>query len=101
MRTTYTPEGLRLLSYQTGPQWEGEVRAALKVAADIMDAADAVINERKQVPMTDEDILDFGHRIATKYTHRSDPISPVYGFLNHTLIDFVRAIEKHHGITSR
>jgi len=44
--------------------------------------------------MTDERILELAHRIATKYTHRSDPTYCSYGFVKHTMIDFARAIER-------
>jgi hypothetical protein len=49
-------------------------------------------------PLSEERIIELGHRIATKYTHRSDPTSHAYGFVKHTLVDFVRAIEKSHDI---
>ena len=44
--------------------------------------------------LTDERILELAHRIATKYTHRSDPTYCSYGFVKHTMLDFARAIEK-------
>ena len=44
-------------------------------------------------PLSDDDIEALGHRMASTYTHRSDPTSHAYGFVRHTLIDFVRAIE--------
>ena len=44
--------------------------------------------------LTDERILELAHRIATKYTHRSDPTYCSYGFVKHTMIDFARAIVK-------
>ena len=46
MRHAYNPDGLRLLAKSEGPQWAGEAKAALLYAADVMDAADAVIKER-------------------------------------------------------
>ena len=49
-------------------------------------------------PLKDYQIVAFGHRIASTYAHRSDPTRHSYGFLNHTLIDFARAIEQAHGI---
>jgi hypothetical protein len=42
--------------------------------------------------LTDEEIEALGHRIASVYTHRSDPTSHSYGFVRHTLIDFARAV---------
>ena len=50
------------------------------------------------VPMTDGEITMTGHRIASKYTHRSDPTSHSYGFVKNTLIAFVREVEAHHSI---
>ena len=44
--------------------------------------------------MTDQEILDIAHRTATVYRHRSDPDSPSYGFVNHTVIDFGRKVER-------
>lgn len=44
--------------------------------------------------MTDQEILAIAHRTAAVYRHRSDPNFPSYGFLNHTIIDFARRIEK-------
>ena len=49
-------------------------------------------------PLSEERIIELGHRMATKYTHRSDPTSHAYGFVKHTLVDFVRAIERENGI---
>lgn len=44
--------------------------------------------------MTDQEILAIAHRTATVYRHRSDPESPSYGFVNHTIIDFARKVEQ-------
>lgn len=44
--------------------------------------------------MTDEEILAVAHRTATIYRHRSEPESPSYGFVNHTMIDFARKISQ-------
>ncbi len=44
--------------------------------------------------MTDQEILDIAYRTATVYRHRSDPDSPSYGFVNHTVIDFGRKVER-------
>jgi len=43
--------------------------------------------------------LKFAHRRATTYTHRSDPHYSGYAFVPYTLMDFVRDLEAHHGIT--
>lgn len=50
-------------------------------------------------PLTVETFTKLAHRMATKYTHRSDPSFAWYAFLPHTLEQFVRAIEAAHGIT--
>ena len=42
IRKTYTPNELRELATASGPQWAGEVRAALEYCADMLDAAEAV-----------------------------------------------------------
>ena len=61
------------------------------------EAADAILAmERK--PMTQEKAEELAHRRATTYTHRSAPGYSSYAFVPHTLMDFVRAIEAHHGI---
>jgi len=51
-------------------------------------------------PLTEDDIAAIGHRMASTYTHRSDPTSHAYGFVRHTLIAFARATEAAHGITA-
>lgn len=38
--------------------------------------------------LTDDDIVELAHRVASKYTHS-------YGFVKHTLVDFVRKVEAH------
>jgi len=52
-------------------------------------------------PLSDDNIAAIGHRMASTYTHRSDPTSHAYGFVRHTLIAFARAIEAAHGITAQ
>ena len=52
--------------------------------------------ERK--PMTQEKAEELAHRRATTYTHRSAPGYSSYAFVPHTLMDFVRDLEAHHGI---
>ncbi len=64
----------------------------------IAEAADA-LQAMERVPMTEETALKFAHRRATTYTHRSDPLYHSYAFVPHTLMDFVRDLEAHHGIT--
>jgi hypothetical protein len=51
-----------------------------------------------QVPLTDEQIADIGHRKAWRYRHAAHHGATVYEFRLFTLIDFARAIEAHHGI---
>ena len=50
-------------------------------------------------PLPVDTYTALAHRIATKYTHRSDPAFCGYAFLPNTLEQFVRAIEQAHGIT--
>ena len=61
-------------------------------------AADA-LQALERVPMTEEVALKIAHRRATTYTHRSDPHYSGYAFVPYTLMDFVRDLEAHHGIT--
>ena len=60
----YTTEQLRELSTAVGPQWQGEVRAALRYCADLIDAANAVIAQpvKPWVGLTDaeRDDLTYG-----------------------------------------
>jgi hypothetical protein len=42
-RKPYTPNELRTLAKQTGPQWEGESRSALTYCADVIDAANSAV----------------------------------------------------------
>lgn len=44
-------------------------------------------------PLTTEQYTQLAHRIASRYSHRSDPQFIAYTFLPHTLEQFVRAIE--------
>ena len=70
----------------------GDQRAA-EARADALQAME-------RVPMTEEVALKFAHRRATTYTHRSDPHYSGYAFVPYTLMDFVRDLEAHHGITT-
>jgi uncharacterized caspase-like protein len=49
-------------------------------------------------PIPQEKATALAHRIATTYTHRSAPGYSSYAFVPHTLMDFVRAIERNHNI---
>lgn len=50
-RKPYTPDELRKLARQRGPQWDGEVRNALMYCADLIQAANAVAEElRARIP---------------------------------------------------
>lgn len=49
---------------------------------------------RKAVKLTTDEYTALAHRIASKYTHRSDPAFTGYTFLPHTLEQFVRAVEQ-------
>ena len=61
---------------------------------DLFDAVGLAEELKAMDELTDERILELAHRIATKYTHRSDPTYCSYGFVKHTMIDFARAIVK-------
>lgn len=61
---------------------------------DLFDAVGLAEEAKAMDELTDERILELAHRIATKYTHRSDPTYCSYGFVKHTMIDFARAIVK-------
>ena len=61
---------------------------------DLFDAVGLAKELKAMDELTDERILELAHRIATKYTHRSDPTYCSYGFVKHTMIDFARAIVK-------
>ena len=49
-------------------------------------------------PLTTEQYTALAHRIASKYSHRSDLTFTAYTFLPNTLEQFVRAIESARGI---
>ena len=52
----------------------------------------------RREPLTTEKYTELAHRIASKYTHRSDPAFTGYTFLPHTLEQFVRSVEAAHQI---
>lgn len=54
--------------------------------------------QREPQPMPLGKAEELAHRTASRYTHKSDRSFTAYTFLPHTLEDFVRKIEKHHGI---
>jgi hypothetical protein len=56
----------------------------------------AAIASREPMPL--EKAEEIAHRTASRYTHKSDKSFTAYTFLPHTLNDFVRMLEKHHGI---
>ena len=47
----------------------------------------------KAVKLTTDEYTALAHRIASKYTHRSDPAFTGYTFLPHTLEQFVDAVQ--------
>jgi len=49
-------------------------------------------------PMPLEKAEEIAHIRASRYTHKSDKGFTAYTFLPHTLEDFVRKIERFHGI---
>jgi hypothetical protein len=66
----YTTEQLRELSTAVGPQWQGEVRAALRYCADLIDAANAVIAQPVQPEQ--EKPFEIGKRVAQEGRGISD-----------------------------
>lgn len=54
--------------------------------------------QREPQPMPIEKAEEIAHRTASRYTHKSDKSFTAYTFLPHTLEQFVRLIEKFHGI---
>ena len=54
--------------------------------------------QREPQPMPLGKAEELAHRTASRYTHKSDRSFTAYTFLPHTLNDFVRKIEQHHGI---
>lgn len=55
------------------------------------DSSPTVTSHRQPLPT--EQYTQLAHRIASRYSHRSDPQFIAYTFLPHTLEQFVRAIE--------
>ena len=76
-----------------------DANGLLRYVADQRDAALGKLQALERVPMTEEVALKIAHRRATTYTHRSDPHYSGYAFVPYTLMDFVRDLEAHHGIT--
>jgi hypothetical protein len=76
---------------QPDDYWQEEAR---RYAAN----ADFWREKAKRQPLTTEAYTALAHRIASKYSHRSDLTFTAYTFLPHTLEQFARAIELHHGI---
>jgi hypothetical protein len=70
--------------------WHGPAPAAILQSTAKLDHLG---DDNKMVALTDEDIVALAHRSATQYTHRSDQAYHSYGFVRHTLIDFVRKVE--------
>ena len=62
------------------------------------EAAEEVLGAADRKPMPLEKAEELAHVTASKYTHRSDPLFTAYTFLPHTLSDFVRKVERFHGI---
>ena len=62
---------------------------------------DTFTSPPKRQPLTTEQYTALAHRIASKYSHRSDLTFTAYTFLPHTLEQFVRAIEAAHGIGNK
>lgn len=62
--------------------------------AQLRNYGEAFVAANATAPVTTEQFTSLAHRIASKYTHRSDPMFVAYTFLPHTLEQFVRALEK-------
>ncbi len=58
-----------------------------------MEIPEAMIYKREFVGLTEVEYTALAHRIASKYSHRSDLTFTAYTFLPNTLEQFVRAIE--------
>lgn len=69
----FKPESLRNLAKDNGPEYAGRSRRALRWCADVIEAADAVVQESNQVRKDDEELirqmleaLETGHEAATQ-----------------------------------
>jgi len=64
-----------------------------EIAAAYKSGVEHTRQSYEWVSLTNEEYVDLAHRIASKYTHRTDPTFTAYTFLPHTLEQFVRSIE--------
>jgi hypothetical protein len=62
------------------------------------DMLDKELAIREQKPMPIEKAEEIAYRTASRYTHKPDVSFKAYTFLSQTLEDFVRNIERLHGI---
>lgn len=90
-------EPVAYLAWRDGkPCWEGEdcvCQDAVYPVDHDDDRTSMPVYLAPQSPrLTDAEIETIAHRTASKYTHRSDPTQHSYGFVRHTLIDFVRKV---------
>lgn len=53
----FKPESLRNLAKDNGPEYAGRSRRALRWCADVIEAADAVVQESNQVRKDDEALI--------------------------------------------
>jgi len=53
----FKPESLRNLAKDNGPEYAGRSRRALRWCADVIEAADAVVQESNQVRKDDESLI--------------------------------------------
>lgn len=53
----FRPESLRNLAKDNGPEYAGRSRRALRWCADVIEAADAVVQESNQVRKDDEALI--------------------------------------------
>lgn len=53
----FTPEALRNLAKDNGPEYAGRSRRALRWCADVIEAADAVVQESAEVRKQDDALI--------------------------------------------
>jgi len=88
MNLTATPDKTARVNFQLA--YKIGHREARHAAAELVIAAPQ--ESAEPIELTDAEIIALAHRMATTYTHRSDPKVSSYAFMAHTLIPFVRSI---------
>ena len=89
---TTTPDGIHSCG------WHCNNPACIKSQRDEMRGRLEAQAQPERKPLSDAEIEAMAHRMASTYAHRTDPTSHAYGFVRHTLINFVRAVEAAHKI---